>query len=389
LPRSSPADGTSILIAAVSGRALAASARRAGLIPLVADFFADADTARIAHACSKLDGRLKDGMRWRSLAAALEALQAKAPTPVLGLVYGSGFEDRTALLDKIAARWTLLGNDPGVVAKVKAPEAFFAALDRLGIAHPATVSERPRGTEGWLAKRRGGAGGSHVVLAGRPTALKGSGPVYFQRHVEGRPVSALFIGNGSAARVLGFSEQWAAPTSRSTWRYRGALCPADLSPESERLMTEATERAAAAFHLTGLGSADFLLGESGPQLLEINPRPGATLDIFDSEEMPLIGLHLNAVLSGKLPNGPLMLNAARAAAIVYAAEALQISPEMSWPDWVADQPKGGEWIDKNRPICTVWARSKTKVEARRLVEERIARILSACAGKQRETTRAR
>jgi predicted ATP-grasp superfamily ATP-dependent carboligase len=384
-----PADGTSILIAAVSGRALAASARRAGLIPLVADFFADADTARLAHRCVKLDGRLKDGMRWGSLEPALAALQAKAPSPVLGLVYGSGFEDRTALLDKATARWPLLGNDAGVVAGVKAPEEFFAELARLGIAHPATVSTRPRAAEGWLAKRRGGAGGSHVVLAGRPATPKGSGPVYFQKHVEGRPVSALFVGNGREARVLGFSEQWAAPTPKSTWRYGGAICPAELSPESERLMTDATLRAAAAFRLTGLGSADFLLGHQGPLLLEINPRPGATLDIFDSDDMPLLGLHLDAVLTGKLPNGPLSVNGARAAAIVYAPEALQISSEMSWPDWAADRPKGGEWIDKNRPICTVWARSKTKVEARRLVEARADRILSACAGKQRETTRAR
>jgi len=43
-----PADGASLLVVAVSGRALAASARRAGLVPLVADFFADADTRRIA-----------------------------------------------------------------------------------------------------------------------------------------------------------------------------------------------------------------------------------------------------------------------------------------------------------------------------------------------------
>jgi predicted ATP-grasp superfamily ATP-dependent carboligase len=384
-----PADGTSILIAAVSGRALAASARRAGLIPLVADFFADADTARLAHASLKLAGPLKSGMRWSRLEPALATLHAKAPSPVLGLLYGSGFEDRTALLDKAAARWPLLGNDASVVARVKAPEEFFAELARLGIAHPATVSRRPRAVEGWLAKRRGGAGGSHVVLASRPAALKGSGPVYFQKQVEGRPVSALFIGNGREARVLGFSEQWAAPTAKSTWRYGGALCPADLSPESERLMTDATERAAVAFRLTGLGSADFVLGDQGPFLLEINPRPGATLDIFDSDDMPLLGLHLDAVLTGELPTGPLTVNGARAAAIVYAPEALQVSPGMSWPDWVADQPKGGEWIDKNRPICTVWARSKTKVEARRLVEARIARILSACAGKQRETTRAR
>jgi len=356
------------------------------LIALVADFFADADTVRLAHSCLKLGGSLKDGMRWSQLEPALDALAANAPSPVLGLVYGSGFEDRTGLLAKCGARWTLLGNDASVVAKVKVPEPFFAELARLSIPHPATTSERPGRSKGWLTKRGGGAGGSHVVLADQS---EGSGPVYFQKKVEGRPVSALFVGNGKAARVLGFSEQWAAPTPTSKWRYGGAVCPADLPGAARRRMTEATERVAAAFQLTGLGSADFLVRGEDAFLLEINPRPGATLDIFDSEDMPLLRLHFDAVGSGRLPDGPLERDDARAAAIVYAPEAVQVSPEMSWPDWAADQPKGGEWIDKNRPICTVWARSRTKVEARRLIEERIARILDACGGKQRETSRAR
>ena len=54
------ADGASLLIVAVSGRALAASARRAGFVPLVADFFADTDTRQIAHCYCKLDD-LKGG----------------------------------------------------------------------------------------------------------------------------------------------------------------------------------------------------------------------------------------------------------------------------------------------------------------------------------------
>ena len=123
---------------------------------------------------------------------------------VLGVVYGAGFEDRTELLSLIAKHWRLLGNDAATVKRLKAPESFFAALDRLGIPHPATSSERPRKGAGWLAKRKGGAGGSHVV----PSRLKrDAGNVYYQERIDGRAVSALFVANGSEARVLGFSEQ--------------------------------------------------------------------------------------------------------------------------------------------------------------------------------------
>jgi predicted ATP-grasp superfamily ATP-dependent carboligase len=363
----------SLLIASVSGRALAQAARRAGLVPLVADFFADTDTQAAAQACHRLPD-LKRGMRWESLEPALAALAGEAPSPLLGVACGAGFEDKPELLARIAARWTLLGNDAETVAAVKAPARFFGALDRLGIAHPVTAMQRPANGSGWLAKRAGGAGGSHVIPA---RVARDDTRLYFQQRIEGRAVSALFVGNGDGdARVLGFSEQWSAPTRRSPWRYGGAVRPADLSQAASASMTHAVDLVVSEFHLKGLGSADFILGEDGPLLLEINPRPGATLDIFDSDTNPLLPLHLDAVLEAKLPRGPLEFADAAASAIVYAPERLRIPPGVAWPEWACDIPNPAELIDKNRPICTVWARAATKQGARRLAQDRINEILA-------------
>ena len=163
---------------------------------------------------------------------------------------------------------------------------------------------------GWLAKRQGGAGGSHIVTksaavsAGTPRRRSAKGRTYFQEKLEGRPVSALFAGTGTSAQVLGFSEQWAAPTSRAKWRYGGAARPAELSPDLEARLTHSVERVAQCFDLKGLGSADFLVNGEDFHLLEINPRPGATLDIFDSEAEPLLRIHLEAVLENRLPTDP-------------------------------------------------------------------------------------
>jgi uncharacterized protein len=367
---------------AVSGRALAASAKRAGYVPLVADFFADADTRRIAHACRKLDD-LKRGFRQKTLAPALEALALAAPSPPLGVVYGAGFEDRSPLLAKVGERWPLIGNDASAVARVKDPKIFFSELARLGVPHPRTSTEPPAAGD-WLAKREGGAGGSHIVAGHAATGRRRNARrrVYFQEQLAGSAVSALFVGNGRQARVLGFSEQWASPTGHAKWRYGGAVAPATLPHEIESRMTKAVERVAEVFQLKGLGSADFLVSEGDAWLLEVNPRPGATLDIFDRETQPLLSLHFDAVLRGLVPDGPLTVPEARASAIVYATESVTIPQTLDWPDWSGDQPRSGDCIGANRPICTVWARSRTKVEARRLVEERISMILAACAGQE-------
>ena len=140
MPRNSQAEKPSLLIAAISARSLAQSARRAGFTPLVADFFADTDTQEAAHACRKLRG-IERGMQWRSLCRALDALAERAPSPIAGFVYGAGFEDRPELLKPIAERWPLLGNDADTVRRIKAPKIFFAALDRLGIPHPKTAEQ--------------------------------------------------------------------------------------------------------------------------------------------------------------------------------------------------------------------------------------------------------
>jgi uncharacterized protein len=369
------------LIAAISGRALAAAARRAGFVPYVADFFADADTARIAQACHKLDGDIKHGLTWAVLEPALLSLASLAPTPLLGFVFGSGFEDRTDLLQNIAQRWTVLGNDASVVERVKAPARFFGELHRLGVAHPPTSTEPPVTVGGWLAKRQGGAGGSHITASHAVAGPEGIGKaqIYFQQQVPGRPVSAIFVGNGARAVVLGFSEQWAAPRQGAMWRYGGALRPARLPQGLRGRITAVVEKVAPAFALKGLCSADFLVNGDEAALLEINPRPGATLDIFDREHQPLLGLHLDAVLEHRLPTLPFDLPGAAAAAIVYAPQPLVLPSTMIWPDWSADQPRPGERIDKNRPICTVLARSETAAEAKRLLKERMGNILAACA----------
>ena len=372
--KSSQPKRPSILVVAISGRGLASAAAQAGLVPLVLDFFADADTEEIAHGCLKFTGPVGRGVKLNPLLDGLSHLAKEAPSPLLGCVAGSGFEDRPELLSRIAEHWALLGNDAATVARCKSPSEFFDTLSRLSIPHPRTQRESPSG-EGWLTKRRGAAGGSHIArfAGGSPSSSD-----YFQEMVTGVAVSALFVSNGSDACVLGFSEQWTDPIPASPFRYGGAMRPASISAKLQDEMTAAVLKASAAFKLKGLGGADFIVDEDAGTalLLEINPRPGATLDIFDEEVQPLLKLHLDAILNGTLPSAPLALEGAAASTLVYAPERVRIADDMAWPDWVADRPKARESIDKNRPICTVLARAETKARAKRLVTERQNTILA-------------
>src|ERR1700733_14904518 len=97
-----------VLIVSASARALAQSARRAGYAPLVVDFFADDDMREAAEACIRLKDGLARGFVLDPLTAACE--QLASGRTIAGVVYGSGFEDRPALIQAMGERWRLLGN---------------------------------------------------------------------------------------------------------------------------------------------------------------------------------------------------------------------------------------------------------------------------------------
>jgi predicted ATP-grasp superfamily ATP-dependent carboligase len=348
-----------VLIAAYSGRALAAAARRAGYAPLVADLFADEDTGSIAAASLEVKGDLASGFDADSLLESLDRLSGYCRAPI-GFVYGAGFEAQPSLLAEIGRRWPVLGNAPEVLARLKDPGAFAAACGRLGIPHPETQLSRPPEPEGWLRKGKGGAGGGQIApaTAGTPDT-EGA---YFQRRVEGKAVSALFAAARGSSRIIGFSEQWRAPTADQPYRFGGAVRPADLPPRTEAALTGAVHALAGEFGLRGLNSADFLIGESGWWLLEVNPRPGATLDLFDSAACPLFALHMAAVRDRPLPPAPRLAGAA-ATRIVYAPRAILVPAGIRYPEWTADRPRAGAQLRVDDPFCTVLAREHSACEA--------------------------
>ena len=359
------------LIVALSGRALAAAAARAGERAIVLDLFADRDTAGHAAACEVLP-RGPHGFARDALLAAV----ASRAGAVRGLVYGAGFEHDPALLEEMSTLVPIIGNAAQAVAAAKDPLGFAALLARLALPHPPTA-RTPPSAEGWLRKRIGGSGGSHIAAAG---AEAGGANIYFQQRVAGHAVSAAFVANGRSARVLGFSEQWTAGDGTAMFRYGGGVGPLALPAALGAAIEAACDAIAAALGLVGLNSLDLLVDGERWHVIEVNPRPGASLDIFDRERgASLWRLHLDAV-AGRLPSLPTVAPAAsRAAAIVYAPQRLVIPAQMVWPSWSADRGADGTIIDRGEPVCTVRAEAATTSEARARAEERGARLLAQLA----------
>lgn len=361
-----PAESSPMLVAAVTGRALAASAARGGHRVVVLDYFADRDTSAVAADCRSVVST--HGLRFdrrRLLAAAAELAP---PDRSAGLVYGSGFEGRIALLSRLAAGRRLFGNRPEVVAEVRDPMRIFPLFDRLGIGHPEVRLLMPTDPRGWLVKQPGGAGGVHVLPADRPHPRAGA---YYQRLRPGRACSALFLADGRRACIVGFNEQWqSAAREGLPYLYGGAVGHIPLPPVVEADLRARLDALVAAVGLVGLNGLDFLLHEETWSALEVNPRPTATMELYDADyDHGLFDAHLRA-REGELPARAAASQVVRASRIVHAVHAWQMPDGFDFPNWCHDIPQAGTRMAPGDPICTVQAEGGDALECGALVRER-------------------
>jgi uncharacterized protein len=366
-----------IIVVANSARALASSAKRAGFAPLSIDVFGDDDTRETSLAAIKLEGGLSDGLAPDKVARAVETLfTAYGP---IGLVYGAGFEHQPETIAVIARKTRIFGNDAETLKRAKDPLTLARLCAAIGVSHPPIAFAAPDEPERWLVKRRGGAGGAHIAAAAGPSLAPPD--CYFQRRVTGRNISALFVANGKMAEIIGLSAQWTAPTPASLFRYGGAAGPIDLGAAQAEEIALCVASVTSELGLVGLNSIDFLVSQEAVWLIEINPRPGATLDVLEPNEGALFAHHV-AACEGCLKPVPMGLSL-KAAEIVYAPIDMAPRVERNWPDWAVDRPPLGTRIVAGDPLCTVLASGATVDLARSCVSERARSILAVVQESER------
>ena len=359
-----------VLLVGVSVRMLAQSCRRAGIEPLALDWFGDTDTAACARFCAAVgseDGR--DFDRALLLATAEDLAPAESGT---ALIYGGGLDGRPDLLDSLRTGRTLFGNPPETVRAVKTPHVFFSLLDRLGIPYPPTrfgAAANLSDPDRWLVKNQATEGGTGVT-AFHAGAIVPPG-CYLQRHLPGPAHSLLFLANGSEIAAVGFN-RLAVSRHRAErpMLFAGATTPTTLLPEQRGAAQGYARALTRALQLVGLNSLDFIIDDGQCRVLEINPRPSATLGLHDDRyRRGLLAAHLDACRGHLTPRGP-HLDPPRGFRIVYAHRSGLMPDHVRWPDWAADRPRAGTAITAGHPLCSVAAEARSLSQAERQLFER-------------------
>ncbi|MCI0734273.1 MAG: ATP-grasp domain-containing protein [Methylococcaceae bacterium] len=349
----------------LSARMLAVSAARSGLRPVAIDLFADSDTREVA-CCIGLPS-LEAG----PVLGALKTIVAERGRP--WLVYGSGIDTRPDLVEHIAEIADLVGNAPSALRMLYDPGTFFKLLDSLSIPYPETRFTIPENPTAWLWKIPFTEGGRGVLPAG---LCPDDGTGYYQKRLGGPAMSVLFLANRREARILGFNTQWTAgPDARSPYRFSGVMNHAELTNRQKVQLGEHANKLVNSASLVGLNSLDFLIEDGECKVLELNPRPGASLMLYDDRfPLGLLAEHIHAVrnLEVRGPNpetfGCLGLE------IVFADRSCVPRQDLRWPNWTVDRPMPGTIIAAGEPLCTVTADAASGKALRALLLHRKQQI---------------
>ena len=324
------------LLCGLSTRCIAESAVRAGWDVLTVDFFGDLDLVKICENVS-LKWEFKVGLEFNPFLFLTASKRLKFDK----MVYVAPLENHPEVLAQFARMCEIVGNGPDTVKKVRDWRNISKFCRENEILYPETFD----GVEYIVKPKKSGGGRGIQRLS----------TYVVQKFVKGGHFSASFLGNGEESVVVSVNEQLVGRKefgARKFW-YCGNITP--VFAGNEEKIEDMCQNMVKEFGLKGSCGIDFVVHD-GVYLMEVNPRPQATLEIVErSLHVNMVVLHENACQNTleKLANPQRTWGKA----IVYAEEDMTMPDTREWLNygWIKDVPHPSEHIVKGEPVCTVIA----------------------------------
>jgi len=366
-----------VLVVGHNVRHIACSAARAGFVVLAADCYRDLDLAESVSKSFLLDC---DPSISRDIVKSAEKLIRRFldRDSVDCLVLGPGIEETRIKGVRV------LNNSPEKISEVSDKLWLARWLEAEGFASiPTWPAGEDRDLEGFplMVKPRKGAGGTeNRLVASCEDLARLEGDLIVQEMVEGTPASVSVIADGDGAVAISSNEQLIGTRwlGGSGFRYCGNISPLESKDDSVSEMMEMAEEIAIRLNLVGSNGVDFIITESGPVALEVNPRFQGSLDAVEiSTGMNLFRAHLLS-FDGYLPDRP-KPRGFGGRAIIFAKYDLKIEADLrNATNWVADVPRPGSLAKRGDPVSSVFSFGEDRKRAMDLLQSRSSTIYGAC-----------
>ena len=331
-----------------SVRWLAQSAHRAGFRVLACDLFGDEDLREVADVKTITRAEYPQGFK-------------RIADEWIGIprVYAGGLENHPDVVEHFERTGPLWGCQAETLKRCRTP----TALQACGIPTP-DVQLDPEGvpTDGsWLVKPIKGSGGFGIRRWRGDSLPK---ECFLQRRIEGEPVSASYLALANRTVLIGASLQFIgeAWSGASEFAYSGGMAPIRLSPKARTDLRRIGKRLSDRLGLRGLFGLDAVRNGDEWTFVEINPRPMASMELFELAEVASM-FELHVASFGGAYKKWRTVNRIAGKAIVFATNPCQLSEKL--PGQVqsfrfADRPAAGSAFAAGDPITTVLARAVTQ-----------------------------
>jgi methenyltetrahydromethanopterin cyclohydrolase len=327
-----------LLIVAQSARYLAEAAARSGYQVWAADCFADSDTLAVCERFIRIESLANPQ---RLLKQIIELSRGQSCL----LIAGTGVELFYPLLEQLPVHIQWRGNPVQTLRITQQSAQFFALLDKAKIPYPETLWSYPKQPADYVLKRDQTWGGTYIQSATQPLAEQG----YYQRRIDGESVSVLILADGKSCHLLSIHQQQNRPDSfQRDYLQR----PVMLSESLLQQLKQTSQKLATLCELRGLNSIDFIVDKQCCLVLEINPRPSASVE-FLSGDYPLLDWHISACKTHIDPPEPKAPAYSQRLVTLYAEHDCQVPKAMNWPTAAHDIPAAQTIIKRGQPICSL------------------------------------
>lgn len=345
---------------------LASCAKNIGFTPLVIDCFSDIDTQKLALDCNKVDRLDLDRVK-------TAFFYLKLKNSFSYVVYGSGLECYPATLEFLNQNLIVLGNTPDTFFAIQNKLKFFQTLTKLQIPFPETIFVPPVTKDDWLIKPMQGEGGSGMQ---RYKGLLNDSPdIYWQKYQAGIPISVLFVANGCDFKIIGFNKQFVTSLADNDFVFSGVINQPEISRRLVNRVSDWLSSLVDRFSLKGINSLDLIVNDQQCYVLEINPRPSASMQLYDKN---LLSVHIDSFRCRELTSVSKVRDY-HGYQIIFAETDVCIRKNVLWPEWTADTPYAGAIINTATPICSIIARGKNEQQVKDLLllrQQYIKQLLS-------------
>ena len=372
-----------LLIAGASVRAAVVSAQSTNYELFAADLFVDQELS-ICRQTKRL-GEHYEGLREF----------ARSVQPEFWM-YTGALENHPKLVSAVSEYSHLLGTPAETLKRIRDPSDLSSLLTRSGFAFPeisqqihlTQQADPPQGEEPWIIKSRQSAAGLGISRAHPNAPLKPR--QYFQRLIQGDPVSAAFLVDEATVTFLGSSlQRMAGPSfSPTEFLYGGSIGPLPLSTQERQRWERLGQCLVGEYDLLGLIGVDAVATDNELYVLEVNPRYTASMEVLERAiDTAFIPVHV-AACRGELRQGSGsdvdrdIQGRLWGKAVVYAPCDIHMSQtfadelaEMNRSELrVADLPQIGSQILAQHPLLTVLVDGSSVEDVQRQLDERSRQI---------------